>query len=147
VGPLERTARWARRQPVVAGLTLALVLFLAVGGGVIFTLWREAEHHRADAETRLNEALEAQEAKEAERARAEDKAREARENAFKAEVQRSAAEENFRRAEAERVRAEENFRQAHVAVREFCLRVSEQLQQWPTIEPWRKALLDDTLTY
>jgi tetratricopeptide (TPR) repeat protein len=62
-GAVERLWRWCRRRPLVAALSAALVLSLAVGAGLITWQWRRAEAHLAQAE--------------AERARAEEGFREA----------------------------------------------------------------------
>ncbi|MCI0459577.1 MAG: serine/threonine-protein kinase [Gemmataceae bacterium] len=41
--PIERFRRWCRRNPVVAGLTAALVLVLLAGFAGVFWKWQEAE--------------------------------------------------------------------------------------------------------
>jgi WD40 repeat protein len=49
-GPIEKTVRWCRRRPVVAGLLMALGLVSVVGFGAVFGAWRQAEFHRIQAE-------------------------------------------------------------------------------------------------
>jgi serine/threonine-protein kinase len=63
-GYLGRLGRWCRRKPVIAGLSAALLLALAVGGGgTLFQLWqadaarREAEASDAQVQQLLNEVL------------------------------------------------------------------------------------------
>jgi WD40 repeat protein len=61
----ERAARWARRNPVVAGLAAALLLALAVGASGVVALWLVAEQRRAQAEASAQAAqASAQEARE-----------------------------------------------------------------------------------
>ena len=52
----ERAIKWARRRPVVAGLSAALVLALAVGFGGMAGLWLRAEVQRRLAESAREEA-------------------------------------------------------------------------------------------
>jgi serine/threonine protein kinase/tetratricopeptide (TPR) repeat protein len=49
VGPVERLARWARRNPTIAGLTAGLFVALASGLIVSLAFWRLAETHATDA--------------------------------------------------------------------------------------------------
>src|SRR5262249_39873671 len=42
IGPLERLGRWGRRNPVVAGLTAAVVLVAALGFAGVFGQWQVA---------------------------------------------------------------------------------------------------------
>jgi WD40 repeat protein len=52
----ERAVKWARRRPVVAGLSAALVLVLAGAFGGMFGLWRNAESERRRADAARAEA-------------------------------------------------------------------------------------------
>jgi eukaryotic-like serine/threonine-protein kinase len=54
IGTLERTAKWARRRPAVAGLLAAIVLVTALALGLVSWFWNQAET-RADAEARAKE--------------------------------------------------------------------------------------------
>jgi WD40 repeat protein/tRNA A-37 threonylcarbamoyl transferase component Bud32 len=56
VGPLERVVRWARRNPLPAALTVAVVLVALVGLAGMLWKWREAEEHAVAAETATSEA-------------------------------------------------------------------------------------------
>jgi WD40 repeat protein/tRNA A-37 threonylcarbamoyl transferase component Bud32 len=88
IGPLERTWKWARRRPVIAGLLACLLLvtvlgFTGVTGALLYALegWREAaeQQRRAEEESEIArresaaalaaQAKEAQERKNADRAR------------------------------------------------------------------------------
>ena len=126
VGPLERAWRWCRRQPAQAaalGLGLLTLLTLVVGSFVFAV----AEARHAD---RLNQA--AQELA-AEKAQTEAALEEAR--------------RQTREAERQRERADASFRQAHQAVNQFCLRVSQELNDVPGLQPLRKQLLESALRY
>lgn len=58
VGLVERTGKWARRRPAVAGLILAVVAVLFCGLGATGWQWRHAERRRLEAED-ANRAKEA----------------------------------------------------------------------------------------
>jgi uncharacterized protein HemX len=62
VGPATRLAMWARRNPALAGLSLALLAALIVGVAGIAWQWREAvgQRDRARAQERIALAAEAQ---------------------------------------------------------------------------------------
>jgi WD40 repeat protein len=61
----ERVARWARRNPVVAGLAAALAVALVAGASGVVALWLVAERRRAEAEASAQAARSsAQEARE-----------------------------------------------------------------------------------
>ncbi len=55
-GPLERLGRWGRRNPVVAGLSAAVVLVAALGFAGVFGQMQVAWAHAADAEQKEKEA-------------------------------------------------------------------------------------------
>lgn len=46
VGPLEKSWRWARRKPVVAGLVAGMVLTLVLGAAGVLSQWQRAEEER-----------------------------------------------------------------------------------------------------
>src|SRR5207248_11609249 len=50
VGRLERFTRWCRRQPVVAGLSAAVIGSVLAGLVVVLILWQRAERERDRAE-------------------------------------------------------------------------------------------------
>jgi eukaryotic-like serine/threonine-protein kinase len=52
VGPLERSARWMRRHPTVAGLIAAVVLVALTAFGLVAWQWREALRQRRLADGR-----------------------------------------------------------------------------------------------
>ncbi len=58
VGSAGRLARWCRRRPLLAGLTAALLLTLAAGGGSTVVLWRQAEANFVAARAGEREARE-----------------------------------------------------------------------------------------
>jgi WD40 repeat protein len=79
IGRIGRTAKWARRNPVVAALTSLLLFILAVAFGLVTWQWLGAEAarreaaNRADAEKKARqEAQQAQRTAEEQRRRAED---------------------------------------------------------------------------
>jgi serine/threonine-protein kinase len=133
VGPVERAFRWARRQPVAAGLLLALVLALTTGVGLVTWQWREAVAAREHADlARAAEEHQKEQALAAQHVAEEALQREA--------AERQRAEDNFQRAD-------KFFQQAHGAVNDFCLRINEELGQAPGMHNLRKALLRSALAY
>jgi WD40 repeat protein/tRNA A-37 threonylcarbamoyl transferase component Bud32 len=56
VGPVERTARWAQRNPAVATLSAAVVLVALAGLTGVVWKWREAQTHADAAEAAAAEA-------------------------------------------------------------------------------------------
>src|SRR5205814_1521423 len=56
VGALERSWRWCKRQPAVAGLTLALLLTLTGAVTLLAVLWFRAVGHADRAETLFHES-------------------------------------------------------------------------------------------
>jgi tetratricopeptide (TPR) repeat protein len=58
VGPLGRLGRWARRQPVTAGLLGALLMALLLGLSGVTLLWRRAEAHLQEAQHQRERAEE-----------------------------------------------------------------------------------------
>ena len=55
-GPIERTWRWARRNPTVAALAASVVLATTVGFSLTFWKWREAAHRTVQAVAARGEA-------------------------------------------------------------------------------------------
>jgi serine/threonine protein kinase len=126
VGTLERSWRWCKRQPVVAGLAFALVLTLAASLPSLTILWRQAERHATRAEDALVKAEQRRVDLEAAQTRIEEK-----------------------RSEAEKARADANasFHLAHSAVVDFSKRILTDLRQSPGSQPLQKAILELTLGY
>jgi WD40 repeat protein len=58
IGTLERTVRWARRNPAVAALSTAVVVVAVAGLSGVVWKWREAQIHADAAETAAAEARE-----------------------------------------------------------------------------------------
>jgi WD40 repeat protein/serine/threonine protein kinase len=59
VGQIERAIKWARRRPVIAGLSAVLVTVLVVGFVLVSWLWLRAEHARkAESQARVQEKAE-----------------------------------------------------------------------------------------
>jgi WD40 repeat protein/serine/threonine protein kinase len=63
IGPLERLGRWGRRNPLVAGLSAAVVLLIAIGFAGVFAQMQvaqanelKAQEHAAQAEQKEQEA-------------------------------------------------------------------------------------------
>jgi WD40 repeat protein/tRNA A-37 threonylcarbamoyl transferase component Bud32 len=71
VGWLERTGKWARRRPVIAGLLATVVLLTTLGFTGILWQWRRAERRRQDLEVALDAARTAREAERAQREKAD----------------------------------------------------------------------------
>jgi tetratricopeptide (TPR) repeat protein/tRNA A-37 threonylcarbamoyl transferase component Bud32 len=129
VGPATRLAMWARRNPALAGLSLALVAALIVGVAGIAWQWREAvgQRDRARAQEGIARAAEGQ------ALRQEGIAREAEQ---KAAQSRDAAQASERVAVAARAEAEKNYglaaTQATLAlntIQDLVTRVSTGLNQ------------------
>lgn len=59
IGPVGRLWRWAKRHPVIAGLTAAVFLSLAGGLGGVYWQWRQSEERRAEADRAFQDAREA----------------------------------------------------------------------------------------
>jgi tetratricopeptide (TPR) repeat protein len=134
VGTLERTWRWSRRNPLMAGLTAALLLMMmAVTAASLFAAAhfdRLAQREARTAEGERIARLAAQKARE------------------EAEAQHRQAEKARAESEAQRRRAEANFAKARAAVDDYLTKVSEsQLLTVPGLQPLRRDLLQSALTF
>jgi serine/threonine-protein kinase len=130
----ERLWRWCRRNPVVAGLSaavLTLLVAVAVGSTVValrFEKMANEESRLRDKENKLR--LLADEAR------------------SKAEDARKEAENNLEEARRQKKLAEENFHKARMAVDDSLTRISEsKLLDVAGLQPLRKELLDSALKY
>jgi len=152
---VERYARWARRNPWVAGLgavlTGVLVLATAASLAVAGRMALLAERQQRAAESERGARLEAQASqRQAEsNRRLADEARGAAVAALKeADTQRVRAETNLKEADAEQRRAEDNFQRARAAVDQYFTQVSEsQLLSVPGLQTLRKELLGSALAF
>jgi WD40 repeat protein len=99
VGPVERAMKWARRQPVVAGLLAAVVLVAAAGLAGIVWKYQDAEQQKKLAEE------EAERARKQEQLTAQQRDR-AREQEEKAVAQGKLAEQRREEADKLRIRAQ-----------------------------------------
>ncbi|MFL5242673.1 MAG: protein kinase domain-containing protein [Gemmataceae bacterium] len=130
----EKTRRWCRRNPVVAGLsaTLALLLIGATAASVMAAAHFD-QLAKENSETADNER----------QARLEEKDAKEREAGL-----RSEAESALKEAEKQRERAETNFDKARAAVDDYLTKVSEsQLLQVPGLQPLRRELLLSALAF
>jgi hypothetical protein len=59
VGRIERATKWVKRNPVVAGAAIAVVLAMTIGTTASYVKYREAEAARADEADRVTERDEA----------------------------------------------------------------------------------------
>jgi serine/threonine protein kinase len=140
VGPLGRLWRWAGRQPVIAGLTLALFLSLAVGLGLVTWFWRQSEDNYAKAQehaNRIQDLLEITRQHEQEAKQRGDRIQKL------LEITKD-QEQKTRELAAE---AEEGFRTAHEIVGDFCVRIGDAMQEVPGLQPRGKELLEKALRY
>jgi serine/threonine protein kinase len=122
----ERLRRWAVRQPVVAGLSAALLLTALIGFGVIFGLWRTAEAHAQEIE-RQEKELEAQ--------------------AELVKQKKTEAENNAKAAEESRKDAVAGLDMAHQVVNEFVVDYSVMIERAPGLQPQSKKKLESALSY
>ena len=119
-GALTRFARWCRRQPVVAGLSAALVLAVLIGLPLIVWNWQRAVEQEQLAKQRLGEV----------------------------QQQRDRADEALGEAQQERARANEGFGLAHSAVADiFRLLSEDDWDKLPGSEQSKKRLLENGLKY
>src|SRR5262249_29209374 len=136
-----RFLKWARRRPAEAALvavSTVAVLALLLGGwwSNVRLLQERDEAERMRAVAEVNAGLARQEHRAAEEARRHES------------QARRLAEERQKEAQAQRDKAQEHFRQARAAVDLMLTRVSEeQLFRVPGMEPVRRKILDDALTF
>jgi serine/threonine-protein kinase len=127
VGPIERATRWAGRQPVVAGLVLALACALTTGLGLVLYQWQRAQSAYAAAADQRDEAQASRELAEGRRLTAEASAKDAFE----------------RKADADH-----SLRLAHEVVKDFTTRLSEGGElEAHGLEPLRLELLRKAQRY
>jgi tetratricopeptide (TPR) repeat protein len=120
VSPVERGWRWCRRNPIVAGLTAALVAFLILATTASLVAYGRMR--------RL--------------ARGEHTAR------LAAVSEMEAAQDARKQEAAQRRRAEDNFQKARAAVDDYLITVSEsQLLKAPGLQPLRGELLESALRF
>jgi tetratricopeptide (TPR) repeat protein len=130
VGAPERLWRWARRQPVVAGLMVALAAALAAGFTTAVVLGVSAQMHYEDAVEKGRQLAEQNEAL---------KARTEAETAAKKKAQDNEAEAKRRRDEAE-----ERLKEALSVARDL-VRLSGELEQSPGTQATRRKMLERAL--
>jgi tetratricopeptide (TPR) repeat protein len=127
VGRFERLGRWCRRQPVIAGLSAALVLVVLGSLPLIVWNWLRAVEHERIAEQRLAEGLR-------ERDRADEASR--------------LAQKRLEEGLQERDRADEAFELAHRATADVFRALAEDPgDDAPGAERSRKQLLENGLKY
>jgi serine/threonine-protein kinase len=126
-GRLTRLARWCRRQPVVAGLSAALVLALLTGLPLVAWNWRRAVEQERVAEARLGDV-------QAERDRADE-----------ASV---LARTRLGEVQTEKGRTEEAFGLAYGALADvFRLLAEDRWDEAPGSEQAKRQVLENGLKY
>jgi serine/threonine-protein kinase len=141
VGRFERFGRWCRRQPVIAGLSAALVLVVLGSLPLIVWNWRRALHQEAIAERRLGET-------ELERDRANQEKDRAIEQGAIAERRRVETEHEQKRANQERDRADDAFTLAYRATADvFRALADDPGDGAPGADRTRRELLENGLNY
>jgi serine/threonine protein kinase/predicted Zn-dependent protease len=148
VSTLERTWRWSRRNPVLAGLAASLLLLMtAVTVASVVAAAQFERLARGEARTALGERAARLAAQDA-RAEAESEKSRAERARGEAETQKLEAERAHGEADGQRLRAEANFAKARAAVDDYLTRVSEsQLLDVPGLQPLRRDLLQSALTF
>jgi serine/threonine-protein kinase len=134
VGRLERFARWCRRQPVVAGLSAAVVVSVVVGLTLVLLHWQWAEEARGRAEEKSDLA--------------EKESRRAAEEEGKAKQALKRAEEAQQQADRKRRETDAAYRIAHGFMVKYCIELCEvKLKQYPGLLPLRMELLEAGVKY
>jgi serine/threonine-protein kinase len=123
----ERGWRWCRRNPLIAGLTAALVLLMI--SATLASVLAAAHFDRLAR-------------KEVRTAASERQARQ------QAEETKAKLEASLKETEAQQQRAEANFAKARAAVDDYFTKISEsQLMQVPGMQPLRRELLQSALAF
>ncbi len=133
MGPIERAARWSRRNPLVATLVAAIMLVTVAGLAAVTWQWQRAELNRTLAEGNLTEAQRQQSRAEANLAKANRHRMAADRNFAEAERQRKEAESSRERLGEALRQAKENLADAERA------RGAEQLQRSKAEQAQREA--------
>jgi tetratricopeptide (TPR) repeat protein len=170
VGRVERFARWCQRQPVVAGLSAAVIVSVVVGLTLVLVHWQRAEEERDRAENEkliakeeretaekqrkrateeeetakkaLKDAEEAKKQAEKEKKRAEDEGLRAKRALKEAEEAKIQAQKEQQRADKQRLETDEAYREAHRLINKYCIQFSEEkLKQYPALRSLRMELL------
>jgi serine/threonine-protein kinase len=123
----ERLWRWCRRNPMVAALSLSLMLTVLTALGLTTYLYLDADYQRGEAEA--NAAW-------------------AKSQFDRAEVERAKAEKKSEAERQEYTRAELHLNDCYLAVDRFLTRVSEEhLLRQPDMEGLRKELLQSAVEF
>jgi len=127
IGPVRRLGRWARRQPVIAGLSAALAAVVLVSLPLVVWNWRRAVAQEAVAETRLGEAQRERD---------------------RAVAQEQLAESRLGEVRRERDRADDAFGLAQGALVDvFRLLAEDRWDEMPGTERAKRQLLENGLKY
>ncbi|HVK08059.1 MAG TPA: tetratricopeptide repeat protein, partial [Gemmataceae bacterium] len=127
VGTAERTWRWCRRNPRMAGLVATVAVLLVAVAGVTSVLSYRLSVRRAEADANAR--------------RAEDNARDAAENARQADAARALAVEEQRKAEKARDTTAQQRKLALDTVRDVLIRVDELMKNDVTLAPLRVEII------
>ena len=155
VGRAERLLRWCRREPLLAGLSAAVVLSVALGMGLVVWQWARAEKERATAEQKQEEAEKHAAAEQRQRERADWNAAEekrqrdlADRHAAEVERQKKLVEAKHKEADRQRAATDEAYREAFKIVSRFCVELSEkELGNIPGLQSLRKEMLEAGLAH
>ena len=139
--PMERCARWCRRNRLVASLAASLIGFLVIAT-VVSLIGLARMSRLAERETAARRVAD-QQKDVAELARTHES-----EQRRLAEASRRQAEAALQDAKVQRNRAEANFAKARAAVDDYLTRISEsRLLQVPGMQPLRRDLLQSALGF
>ncbi len=139
--PMERCARWCRRNRLVASLAASLIGFLVIAT-VVSLIGLARMSRLAERETAARRVAD-QQKDVAELARTHEA-----EQRRLAEASRRQVEAALQDAKVQRDRAEANFAKARAAVDDYLTRISEsRLLQVPGMQPLRRDLLQSALGF